>query len=130
MEIKFHIPIEPEAKGRPRFSRRSGHVYTPQNTREYEYRLKTHFAQYKHVFIDTYNSPLKIHVHFFLSKPISVKRDYPSVRPDIDNYLKAVLDAMNGIVFKDDGQIITLAASKRYHDNPGIDFWIEPVKES
>lgn len=43
----------------------------------------------------------------------------PTSRPDLDNYLKAVLDALNGIVFKDDSQVVILSALKQYGDKPG-----------
>ena len=42
----------------------------------------------------------------------------PVVKPDIDNYVKAILDALNGVAFKDDSQIIALNAKKLYSDKP------------
>ncbi len=47
-------------------------------------------------------------------RPKSVKRDYPAVRPDIDNYVKTVLDGANGILWLDDAQVCQLAATKQY----------------
>lgn len=43
-------------------------------------------------------------------------QEFPAVRPDIDNYVKAILDALNGIMFSDDGKIVELIAYKRYSD--------------
>lgn len=129
--LRAFIPIDPVAKGRPRFSR-GGHVYTPTTTKSYEsilrWRLKDLIKQNPSI----YTMALRVTIFFFLKKPDSVKRYYPSVRPDIDNYLKAVLDAMNGVVFKDDGQIVSLTVSKAYADCAGVEILIEgkpePVK--
>ncbi len=44
----------------------------------------------------------------------------PVTRPDIDNYVKT-LDALNGIVFRDDSQIAQLIASKHYSDRPRLE---------
>ncbi len=38
----------------------------------------------------------------------------PTMKPDIDNVIKAALDAMNGVVFDDDKQVIELLVAKRY----------------
>lgn len=122
--ITFFIPLEPVAKGRPRISP-NGHCYTPGTTRAYEGDIKDLlYAQRKH-FLEIFNKPLNIYLKFFISPPKKFVRHYPSCRPDVDNFAKAVLDAMNGIVFKDDGQIITLTISKRYHSNPGTEVTIE-----
>ena len=48
-------------------------------------------------------------------------------RPDIDNLAKAVLDALNDTVIKDDSQIYSLLADKVYSQSPGI--YIELVTE-
>lgn len=123
MIYQFNIPIEPVAKGRPRFSRR-GFCYTPTKTRNYESDLKD-MLKFKLKSRDLYDKPISLTLNFFILKPKSVKREYPCVKPDIDNYVKAFLDAANGVIFHDDGQIISLTASKRYHEKPGIDVYIE-----
>jgi Holliday junction resolvase RusA-like endonuclease len=46
----------------------------------------------------------------------------PTTKPDMDNVLKALFDAMNGVVFKDDVQVVSLTAAKRYSDSPGV--WV------
>lgn len=55
--------------------------------------------------------------YFFLHRP-KKSGEFPTRRPDVDNYAKAVLDAMNnGIAWDDDSQVITLIAHKRYADD-------------
>jgi len=39
---------------------------------------------------------------------------YPTVKPDVDNVLKLICDACNGIVWKDDKQACDGGFSKRY----------------
>jgi len=46
-------------------------------------------------------------------------------RPDLDNMIKAVKDALTGIVYRDDGQICLEIASKKYADEPGIKIIIQ-----
>lgn len=54
-------------------------------------------------------------------KAAALRNDiYPTVKPDLDNLVKAVLDAINGIVFIDDKQIVDLIVKKRYSDKPRI----------
>lgn len=48
----------------------------------------------------------------------------PTSRPDGDNYQKAAMDAMNGIVYKDDAQIVDGSFSKRYSDSPRLEIEI------
>lgn len=42
----------------------------------------------------------------------------PTVKGDIDNYTKALLDSMNGIIYGDDSQVVRLVANKFYSNNP------------
>lgn len=44
----------------------------------------------------------------------------PGTKPDIDNVAKAIFDAINGVVWIDDVQVVTLYAEKRYSDRPGV----------
>lgn len=41
----------------------------------------------------------------------------PVVRPDIDNFMKPILDALNNILYIDDGQITKLTGNKVYSEN-------------
>lgn len=52
---------------------------------------------------------------------------YHSKKPDIDNLLKTVLDAANGHVWKDDGQIVEIHSSKRYAEVPKIKIKLEEL---
>ena len=59
-------------------------------------------------------------VLFQIERPTSVKRALPHVRPDLDKYQRAVLDALTTAgVWKDDGQVTTISARKVYGSTPG-----------
>ncbi len=111
----FHI--EAIAKGRPRFSTRGGFTrsYTPAKTRDFEGTI----SQMARAAVGRHFQPLEgalsAEITFYLPRPKSAKkRLYPSVRPDTDNFLKAILDGISQIVFVDDGQIVDIIAQKRY----------------
>ena len=67
-----------------------------------------------------YDGAIRVELDFCLIRPKSSKREYPTVKPDLDNYIKSVLDAMNGIILKDDSQIVSIEASKKYTSIEGI----------
>jgi Holliday junction resolvase RusA-like endonuclease len=56
-----------------------------------------------------------------------MNEEFPTKRPDIDNSVKAVLDSMNGIVYKDDIQVVRLSAKKVYSLVPGIDICVVQI---
>ena len=49
----------------------------------------------------------------------------PTVKPDIDNVVKAALDAMNGVVYDDDKQVFEVIVSKRYTERDEGFFEVE-----
>lgn len=64
--------------------------------------------------------PLSVIVMCAVEKPKTTKRTYPT--GDVDNYAKAVLDSLNGILWDDDDQITELTVRKCYcaDDEPFI----------
>jgi Holliday junction resolvase RusA-like endonuclease len=48
-------------------------------------------------------------------------------KPDLDNFVKAVKDALKGLVYRDDSQIVRLAASKDYGDPLRVEIRIEEL---
>jgi Holliday junction resolvase RusA-like endonuclease len=73
---------------------------------------------------------LKLEVRFYLPRPKRTKNTRPSVRPDLDNYVKALKDALNGIVWSDDSRICDLWAEKHYAaegTRPRIEMRVEEI---
>lgn len=65
------------------------------------------------------------HKEFYFHRPKTVKREQPTVKPDLDNCIKSILDGLNphqetyGITkgaWADDGQVVEIHAVKRYTD--------------
>ena len=112
------VSIEPRGKGRPRFSR-NGHTYTDEKTRSYENDLSRLISlAYKK---EPTQRPLEVNAMFAMVRPKSSKRPFPTVSPDLDNLAKSLLDAMNGIVFCDDKQVVIMNIAKIYDDESYID---------
>ena len=44
----------------------------------------------------------------------------PTGRPDLDNIVKLYADAFNGVVWRDDSQVVRVVSEKRYSDRPGV----------
>jgi Holliday junction resolvase RusA-like endonuclease len=53
----------------------------------------------------------------------------PIKKPDIDNLAKSVLDGMNGIVWRDDSQIVSLHVTKVYASGTGVDVLVKEELE-
>ena len=50
------------------------------------------------------------------------------VKPDLDNYIKSTLDALNGVIWTDDATIVELNTSKWYADDPRIEIEVKELK--
>ena len=64
---------------------------------------------------------IEIKLDFIYQKPKSVKRDLPTVAPDLDKQIRSVLDALTGVAYVDDGQVVGITATKRYGAIPGVE---------
>ena len=119
MKVKFIIPGPAQAKQRPRINKKTGRVYTPNATHKYEKLVKECYGD-RHFFDSQYIS-VKITFKFSIPKSYSKAEYYEAlireIRPkkaDIDNYIKSVLDGLNGVAFTDDRYICHLEAEKIY----------------
>lgn len=70
------------------------------------------------------DSPIIISMRFRLKRPKTVKRDHPTVPPDLDKLVRGVNDGLTGVAFTDDSQIVQLTASKIYSEHTGVDIEI------
>ena len=127
--IEFEVPGDPVAKQRPRMTK-SGHVYTPEKTRKYEKLVKEAYLNHSRGWKFGKDVPLEIRIvaYFPIPKSDSNKRKTekkigvirPTIKSDIDNICKSILDGLNGVAYEDDKQIVGLHASKWYADNPKV----------
>lgn len=121
MTFSTFIPMAPVAKARARVTSRGS--YTPKKTKDAEREIAYQIAQrIRGLKGFPLQGILELQLTFNLLKPKSCpkSRKYPTVRPDLDNYVKLVKDACNGILWTDDAQIVTIFAHKKYNDVEGI----------
>lgn len=125
--IAFIIPGTPVGKGRPKFARRGNFVtaYTPEKTASYENLVKiaAHDAMTGKQILD---GAVSVVMWLFVTPPASwsqkkqrealLNNILPTSKPDVDNVVKGIFDAMNEIVWRDDKQVVELTVKKRYSD--------------
>jgi len=126
MKISFVIPGKPTGKGRPKFFRRGNFVgtYTPEKTASYENLVKVIFmeaaaksSEWKKADRET---PIRATISCWTDVPASWSKKkkmaaiWNTKKPDSDNVAKIILDALNGLAFEDDSQVVALDVQKRY----------------
>jgi len=132
--ITIHLDINPIPKGRPKFSKVGGFVrtYTPKKTSDYETQVRE--AAKQAMTREPLETPLATFLYFRLPIPKSYPKkriqaclngsERPIKKPDLDNLAKSVLDGLNGVVYLDDSQLVSLHITKVYDHNPGVDIMI------
>ena len=130
--MDFIINGKPQGKQRPRFSRISKTVYTPTKTAKYEKQIAKAYTDSggKCIPADCYVS-VSVSAFFPVPKSYSKKkredclerRLRPDKKPDMDNILKVVLDALNRVAYVDDKQVVELIGRKYYTESDGF-LWV------
>lgn len=66
--------------------------------------------------------PVRAHYIFTFRRPAGVPkgRVFPVVKPDMDKLERAVNDALTGVVFHDDSQVVSCTSDKVYGDVEGV----------
>jgi len=123
--VNFCVFGEPVGKGRPRFARQGGFVktYTPKKTANWEQEI-AQAAKQAMGSQEPLDTPVALSVRVYKTIPVSwskAKRQQaesnamkPIGKPDLDNYIKAIMDAGNGILWVDDSQVCELHSVKSY----------------
>lgn len=134
MVYEFEMIGDIVGKARPRMNTRTGRAYTPTNTKLYEYSLRQWFIR-KYPYFKPIESRVKVSIvaYFDIPKSTSKKKEAemlaenisPTKKPDADNIIKIILDAMNKFAFKDDTQVTKLEIEKKYDKIPRIYIKIE-----
>ena len=120
LKATFTIPGEPQGKGRPRFSRATGRAFTPKGTAEWErgaaFVIRSDWGR------APIDSPVVAKVTAVFSRPgrLLRKKDPDgrmpcTKKPDVDNVVKCVLDALTmGGALRDDKVVWKVCAEKLY----------------
>lgn len=113
--MKFIVPGKVEGKGRPRATTVNGYtrLYTPGKTHAYEKRIALAYQKAGGRLLD---GELAITVRTYRKMPKAVPKritEQPDIfKPDADNVLKVVLDALNGVAYEDDKAVTSMAIIK------------------
>lgn len=137
--MKFTVPGEPTGKGRPRVVRNGAftRAFTPQKTASYENLVKLEYqSQSKGMTFNDRQIRMDIKAYYALAKSDSKRRRMeklsgalrPTKKPDIDNVYKIVADALNGIAYRDDSQIVAASIEKHYSEQPRVEIEITEVQ--
>lgn len=122
--IEFTVEGKPVGKARPRVTRNG--TYTPTKTKNYEKLVQWSYRnKYKG---QALNGPIRLDITFFMYIPkntskkrteMKIAREIlPTKKPDWDNMAKAITDALNGLAYKDDNQIVEAHIYKYFSDDP------------
>ena len=132
--VKLVIPGEPKGKGRPRYSGKSGCMYTPSDTKGYESLVKLIYQQKYGNFMFQKGVPLDMRIKAYIQIPDSDSNltkarkrcgvIRPTKKPDWDNIGKIVADALNKVAYYDDAQIVDSQIRKFFSDNPRVEIII------
>ena len=129
MHITFFVPGQPQGKARARTVSHGGftHSYTPKKTKVYEESIRDTYVLSggKHLLG---NVPVNVSITAVFRVPKSYTKKekalcysgkrLPLVKPDVDNITKAVLDALNGVAWHDDSQVVAVDVVKLYEQEP------------
>lgn len=136
--IKITIPIEPVEQARPRVTRigASIWVYDPPKVARY----KREIAKKARLLYtgEPLDGPLKVHLKFYrhIQKSVSKKEHAlrasgahrPTVKPDVDNYVKSTLDGLTGVLWVDDNLIVSETSDKFYSDYPRVEVEVKELE--
>lgn len=129
----FEFDIDPVEQARPRATRmgKGIRLYDPKKVNVFKKQLgllaKQQMLDRR---LDPFDGPLEVCMEFHRPVQASISKKErsrrlsgvhrPTVKPDLDNYIKSTSDALNGILWVDDNLIISLEAKKYYAERPHL----------
>lgn len=133
-KISLTIPGKPFGKQRPRVLK-NGITYTPKETVNYETLIKELYI-IQH-FRKQLEGPVRMYIKAYFPIPKSVSKRKkeemiagkirPVKKPDMDNIIKIIADALNGLAYRDDSQIVECTIEKYFSDEERVEIEIEEV---
>lgn len=115
--FRFVIDGRPVPKGRPRFGK--GRVHTPKKTKEFEHKVKVLALDARNkAHLKAHDGPVTLLLAFDKKQAVcdvvylQPSESYNTGTPDLDNLIKAVSDALNGVAYEDDSQVVEMQAVK------------------
>jgi len=138
--VTFNVEGNPVGKQRARYAKRGNFVtaYTPEKTRSYEALIKD-AARQAMGSSSPLETPVSLYLYIRVPIPASATKkrlqaiasgdEKPTKKPDASNILKSVEDGMNGVVYKDDSQIVNIHVTKVFSSEPGVDICVKECLE-
>lgn len=133
-EIKFAIVGPVQAQQRPRFSRQNGHVHTYDDKKSRTYKAHVQKCAARYAPEQLIDSAIELHIDVFhklqqsgskqLKADKLAHRVRPTVKPDLDNLAKGIKDALTGMIWRDDAQVVSLTVRKFYAVDPRAEITI------
>ena len=131
--MRIIFDINPCPASRPRVTRWS--TYYPKKYTQFK---KDMIALTSELDITPSESLLSVDIGFYIGMPKSWSKkkkelkngQYCDNNADVDNYLKAILDSLNEVIYVDDRQIVEIYAKKLYSDKPCIKFKMKIIGDS
>jgi len=131
--MRIIFDINPCPASRPRVTRWS--TYYPKKYTQFK---KDMIALTSELYITPSESLLSVNIGFYIGMPKSWSKkkkelkngQYCDNNADVDNYLKAILDSLNEVIYVDDRQIVEVYAKKLYSDKPCIEFNMKIIGDS
>lgn len=137
-KIWFTVPGKIVGKGRPRFTVKGGFakVYTPKKTKDFEDKIALCYRKNSNHKSD---KALRLKIFAYREIPKSTTKKLKqwllekvflcTVKPDIDNIIKVVLDALNNVAYNDDIQVCQLVIMREYAENECLKICVEEIGE-
>ena len=116
-------------------NRRTGQVYTPKATKQYESDIRQAFLRQGGESFAGAPVMVEIEASYPMPKSWSKRKreetrgTYSDVKVDIDNLAKVIFDAGNGVIWDDDKAVVVLIASKRWADTGGVEITITDMSD-
>lgn len=141
MTVKFTVLGEPQGKGRPRFRTVAGHAqtYTPKETVNYENLIATEYRRQCGDYMFPENAEIDLRIVAYFGIPASKSKKTkekmrsglmrPTKKPDVDNIVKIISDALNGVAYLDDKTVVAAQIQKFYSDRPRLVVSVRDVEK-
>lgn len=128
MPFQFTVRGKPQGKARARtfYNQKLGKMQsiTPEQTINYEVLIRWEYKAHGGKYLGDVPLMVCITACYPIPKSYSNKKREvaakdlikPTVKPDCDNIIKVVLDALNGVAYHDDSQVVAVVMKKKYAD--------------
>ena len=140
VKIAFTVHGKPVGQGRPRTTVRNGRaiIYKPETSKRYEAEIA---KEAKNAMGETkpFTGPVSLELSVYKAPPSGATKKqredmlkgeiFPTTKPDLDNVIKAVADALTGVVWEDDKQVVMIDAAQYFAEEPLVKIEVADIVE-